>query len=127
MSNNKQQGGHNAHIPNDISRKMVSNLVKYLSMTQVQIADVVGIDVKTLRKHYKVELLTANIEQTINLARNAYVMALEGNVPMTIFLLKTRAGYIEPKMLEEEKIEETKIEKIEVVLAVAPNDIMLKE
>ena len=119
-----KQGGHNAHIPNDISRKMVSNLVKYLSMTQVQIAEVVGIDVKTLRKHYKTELTTAHIDQTINLARNAYVMALEGNVPMTIFLLKTRAGYIEPKtiMESEDTEEQTKIDKIEVTLAQAPNN-----
>lgn len=103
---------------------MVSNLVKYLSMTQVQIAEVVGIDVKTLRKHYKIELLTSSIEQNVNLARNAYVMAFEGNVPMTIFLLKTRAGYVEPKTIIESgnTEDQDKIEKIEVVLAVASNN-----
>lgn len=113
-------GGHNRHEPNDISRKMVSNLVKYLSMTQVQIAEVVGVDVKTLRKHYKSELLTASIEQNMSLARNAYAMALDGNPTMTIFLLKTRCGYIEPKQVEEVE-EVAKIEKIEVTLAKAPN------
>jgi len=65
------------------------------------IAAVIGIDAKTLRKHYAAELDVAAIKANAAVGRTAFLMATGGPrrlwhkaVPsMTIFWLKTRMGW----------------------------------
>jgi hypothetical protein len=51
----KDKGGRPAHAPDDRSRQMVEVLSGF-GIPQDKIADVIGVDGKTLRKHYATEL-----------------------------------------------------------------------
>jgi hypothetical protein len=67
------------------------------------IARVLGIDPKTLRKHYREELDTGHIKATAKVAENLYRKATgEGReaVVAAIFWLKTRAGWKETSVTE---------------------------
>jgi hypothetical protein len=63
------------------------------------IARVVGIDAKTLRKHYREELDTGQIKATARVAESLFRKATtDGSQSVTaaIFWLKTRGGWREP-------------------------------
>jgi hypothetical protein len=72
------------------------------------IAAVLGIDAKTLRKHYAAELDVAAIKANAAVGRTAFLMATGGPrrlwqkaVPsMTIFWLKTRMGWKDTTQLQ---------------------------
>jgi hypothetical protein len=51
----KDKGGRPEHVPDDRSRQMVEVLSGF-GIPQDKIADVIGVDGKTLRKHYATEL-----------------------------------------------------------------------
>ena len=51
----KDKGGRPVHAPDDRSRQMVEVLSGF-GIPQDKIADVIGVDGKTLRKHYATEL-----------------------------------------------------------------------
>ena len=51
----KDKGGRPAHAPDDRSRQMVEVLSGF-GIPQDKIADVIGVDGKTLRRHYATEL-----------------------------------------------------------------------
>lgn len=123
MGDKKQHGGHNKHIPNDVSKKMISNMATYLP--QKHVAKLAGMDIKTLRKHYMPELTKGAGDLNIRLVQTAFEVAIEGKNPtMLIFLMKTRLGMCETNAIAEENETEVNgpIEKIEVTLAQAPNN-----
>ena len=72
-------------------------------MPEIDIARVVGIDPKTLRKHYRDELDTGQIKANAKVTESLYRKATgEGReaVVAAIFWLKTRAGWKETTVNE---------------------------
>lgn len=92
----------NPHEPTKISRELVKSLVA-LGSTQEHIADIMGIDEKTLRKYYREELDHSLSLLLKDVADTAYKMALRGDQKMIEMILKCRARWSAYKPPEEEK------------------------
>lgn len=70
---------------------------------QPDIARVIGIDPKTLRKYYDEELATATAKANAKVAESLYKKALgdgPGAVTSAIFWMKTRAGWRETSVVD---------------------------
>ena len=89
--------GGRAHQPDPTSRRQVEAMAAY-GVPEADVATVLGIDPKTLRKHYRQELTTGAIKATTKVAESLYRKALgDGSQSVTaaIFWLKTRAHWKE--------------------------------
>jgi hypothetical protein len=94
--------GRKAHRPEPATRRQVEALAGY-GVPEAEIAAVVGIDAKTLRKHYRPELDHGHTKANARVAENLYRKATgEGREAVTaaIFWLKTRAGWKETSLHE---------------------------
>ncbi len=81
------------HSPTDEQRKTVEAMSGY-GIPEVDIARVLDIDPKTLRKHYRRELDTAFVHANARVAQSLFNQATAGNnVAAAIFWLKVRAGW----------------------------------
>ncbi len=71
-------------------------------LTQIQIAEVFrdGIDVKTLRKHFREELDIAKAKAIANLGASCYKRAMAGDNASTFFYLKTQGGWKETQVVD---------------------------
>ena len=88
------------HNPTNEQRKTVEALAGY-GVPELNIASVIGIDPKTLRKHYRHELDTAFITANARVAQSLFKMATEGqNVAAAIFWMKARAKWTEKQSIE---------------------------
>lgn len=88
-----------AHEPTEATRKLVEGMV-LVGYPHEEIVNYIGIaSVDTLKKHYAKEL-DAMREKGAALAKTAYQIAMQGNVPMIMFILKTRYGWRETDMNE---------------------------
>jgi hypothetical protein len=114
-----------AHKPNDLSRQLVKNMAKCLP--KKHIAMYMGLNIKTLNKHYEEELKeTINIK--MKLVQTAIDIALEDrNVTMIIFLLKTFVGLTEDQA--EQAAEHAMAEPMEIKFDVLPakNEVKVKK
>jgi hypothetical protein len=94
--------GRRAHKPDLALRRQVETLAGF-GVPEDDIAGVIGIDPKTLRKHYRHELdhghVKANARVAENLCRKATGEGREA-VTAAIFWLKTRAGWKETSVQE---------------------------
>ena len=89
--------GRRAHKPDPTSRRQVEALAGY-GIPEAEIGEVIGIDPKTLRKHYRAELRQGHTKANAKVAENLYRRATSENreaVTAAIFWLKTRAGWRE--------------------------------
>jgi hypothetical protein len=89
--------GRRAHRPDPRTRRQVEAMAAY-GVPEVDVARVVGIDAKTLRKHYRDELDTGQVKATARVAEFLFHKATtEGPqcVTAAIFWLKTRGGWRE--------------------------------
>ena len=89
--------GRRAHKPDPFHRRQVEAMAAY-GVPEQNIARVVGIDAKTLRKHYREELDTGQTKATAKVAESLYRKATtDGHQSVTaaIFWLKTRGGWRE--------------------------------
>ena len=89
--------GRRAHKPDPFHRRQVEAMAGY-GVPELDIARVIGIDAKTLRKHYRDELDTGQIKATARVAEFLFHKATtEGPqcVTAAIFWLKTRGGWRE--------------------------------
>jgi hypothetical protein len=94
--------GRRAHRPDETSRRQVEAMAGY-GVREADIATVLEVDEKTLRKHYRSELDKGHIKATTKVAENLYRKATgEGREAVTaaIFWLKTRAGWKETLVQE---------------------------
>ncbi len=94
--------GRRAHKPDPTSRRQVEAMAAY-GVPEADIARVVGIDPKTLRKHYREELDVGAIKANSRIAESLYRKALgDGaqSVTAAIFWLKTRAHWKETDVHE---------------------------
>src|ERR1700704_3889110 len=91
-----------AHKPDSTSRRQVEAMAGY-GVPEADIAGVIGVDPKTLRKHYRDELKNGHVKANAKVAENLYRRATgEGReaVIAAIFWLKTRAGWRETNVHE---------------------------
>jgi hypothetical protein len=86
--------GRRAHKPDPLQRRQVEAMAAY-GIPEFDIARVVGVDPKTLRKHYRDELDLGEIKANAQVAGYLYNAAKSGNVTAQIFWLKTRAKWRE--------------------------------
>jgi hypothetical protein len=87
------------HAPDDASRKQVEAMAGY-GITEKDIATVLGIDPKTLRKHYRHELDVAHIKANSRVAESLFKNAIKGNVAAQIWWSKTQMGWSEKLGIE---------------------------
>lgn len=89
--------GRAAHEPDPVSRRQVEAMAGY-GVGEEDIAKVLGVSPKTLRKHYREELDTGHVKATAKVAESLYRKATgDGpqSVTAAIFWLKTRGGWKE--------------------------------
>jgi hypothetical protein len=86
--------GRRAHKPDPAQRRQVEALAAY-GIPEPDIARVVGVDPKTLRKHYRDELDMGETKANAQVAGFLFNSAKSGNVSAQIFWLKTRARWRE--------------------------------
>ena len=86
--------GRRAHQPDPGLRRQVEAMAAY-GIPEDDIARVVTIDPKTLRKHYRDELDMGATKANAQVAGFLFNSARNGNVTAQIFWLKTRASWKE--------------------------------
>jgi hypothetical protein len=94
--------GRKAHQPDPVTRRQVEAMAAY-GIPEADIAMVIEIDPKTLRRHYRKELGTGHIKANTKVAENLYRKATgdgRESVVAAIFWLKTRARWKETTVNE---------------------------
>ena len=94
--------GRPAHEPTPMTRRNVEALAGY-GVPEVDIAGVIGIDPKTLRKHYPQELRYGHVKANAKVAENLFRKATgdgRESVIAAIFWMKTRAQWKETSVTE---------------------------
>jgi hypothetical protein len=86
--------GRRSHKPDPAQRRQVEAMAAY-GIPADDISRVVGIDAKTLRKHYRDELDLGETKANAQVAGFLFNSARTGNVTAQIFWLKTRARWRE--------------------------------
>src|SRR6266480_4101093 len=86
--------GRRAHRPDPSQRRQVEAMAAY-GIPEGDISVVVGIEPKTLRKHYREELDLGETKANAQVAGFLFNSAKSGNVTAQIFWLKTRARWRE--------------------------------
>ena len=80
------------HEPTKASRELVK-MHTMVGTPQSVVADLLDIDGKTLRKHYRKELDLSGNQANAQIGGALYNKAIKGDTPAMIFWLKTRAGF----------------------------------
>jgi len=109
------------YAPSDEQRRMVK-VMSGFGIPQTDIANQIGVDAKTLRKHFRDELDRGMTEANMRVAQSLFAMATTGgSVAAAIFWMKARAGWREKH--PEEPAED---EKTTVVIHrfVVPSDVV---
>jgi len=86
--------GRRAHKPDLAQRRQVEAMAAY-GIPEINIAAVLGVDPKTLRKHYRDELDLGETKANAQVAGYLFNAAKNGTVTAQIFWLKTRAKWRE--------------------------------
>ena len=86
--------GRRAHKPDTAQRRQVEAMAAY-GIPEPDIARVLFVDPKTLRKHYRDELDLGETKANAQVAGYLFNAAKNGNVTAQIFWLKTRARWRE--------------------------------
>jgi hypothetical protein len=87
------------HIITDESRRMVES-TSGLGLPHEQIAILVGIDDKTLRKYYRTELDTGKAKANGQIAKTLYSKAVGGDTTSLIWWTKTQMKWAETQKHE---------------------------
>ena len=94
--------GRPPHEATSLSRRNVEALAGY-GVPEADIAGVVGVDPKTLRKHYRQELRYGHVKANAKVAENLFRKATgdgRESVIAAIFWMKTRAQWKETQVTE---------------------------
>lgn len=67
--------------------------LKLLGLTDIHVAQLMGVGQKTLARHFRKELSRARAEMLAKVAVTLYEQAVAGDVAACIFWLKTQAGW----------------------------------
>jgi len=119
------------HQPDAVSRRQVEALAGY-GVREPDIAGMLGIDAKTLRKHYRSELDLGHVKANAKVAENLYRKATgEGREAVTaaIFWLKTRARWKEVSLNEHSGIDGQPIEQVSEIrrIIVSPGVVTIDD
>ena len=87
------------HDPTAAQRQLVQ-LHATIGTTHATIARIVGIDAKTLRKHYRDELDLAEAQANATIGGALFNKAKGGDTAAMIFWMKTRAGWREKQEID---------------------------
>ena len=109
-----------AHIPTDESRKMVES-TSGLGLPHEQIAILVGIDDKILRKYYRTELDTGKAKANGQIAKTLYSKALAGDTTSLIWWTKSQMRWSETVRQEVTGADGKELQGIQVTF-VKPNE-----
>ena len=114
------------HQPDDFHRRQVEALAGY-GVPETDIAGMIGIDPKTLRKHYRHELDHGHTKANAKVAENLYRKATGESreaVTAAIFWLKARARWKEVSVNEHSGIDGAPIEQVTKIqrIIVSPPD-----
>ena len=90
--------GRPTHEPTEKTRIEVNTLAS-VGTPQDEIAKYIGVDRKTLTKHYRDELDRAMIGANAQVARRLFKQT-ENNTAAAIFWLKCRAGWVDTQKVE---------------------------
>lgn len=90
--------GRPTHEPTEKTRIEVNTLAS-VGTPQDEIAKYIGVDRKTLTKHYRDELDRAMIGANAQVARRLFKQT-ENNTAAAIFWLKCRAGWVDKQSIE---------------------------
>lgn len=85
------------HVVTEARRKLVE-LHATIGTPQEIIADLLGIDAKTLRKYYREELDLSMAKANAAIGGALYNKALKGDTAAMLFWMKTRAGWKETQV-----------------------------
>jgi hypothetical protein len=86
-------GGRPPALPTDETRRIV-RLMSGMGIPQSQIATIIAVTPKTLRKHYHKELKRSAINANLEVLKTLYSLATSGkNASASIFWAKTRCGF----------------------------------
>lgn len=88
------------HKPTDAQRQLVQ-LHATIGTQQEIIADIIGVDAKTLRKHYREELDLALARANAAIGGALFNKAKGGDTTAMIFWMKTRAQWREKLEIEQ--------------------------
>lgn len=94
--------------PHQVTRS-AQNIVRMwvaLGATQEQIARKLGISQDTLVKYYRNEYETGHVEANMQIGGVLFKKALEGDTASVFFYLKTRAGYKEISVNQNQNLDE---------------------
>lgn len=109
------------HQPDGMGRRQVEALAGY-GVPEAEIAGMIGIDAKTLRKHYRTELDHGHTKANARVAENLFRKATgEGRESVTaaIFWLKTRARWKETSIHEHGGVPGQPVEQVTQIKLVA--------
>lgn len=115
--------GRPRHEPDAYQRRQVEVLAGY-GIPETEIASLIGIDPKTLRRHYRSELDHGHTKANARVAENLFRMATgEGREAVTaaIFWLKTRARWKEVSVHEHGGVPGQPITKIQRIIVSPPD------
>ena len=87
------------HEPTDLTRQTVQ-LHATVGTNQELIADIIGIDAKTLRLHYRQELDQSRAKANATIGGQLYSKAKGGDTAAMIFWMKTQAGWKETTVVD---------------------------
>ena len=87
------------HEPTDLTRQTVQ-LHATVGTPQELIAQIIGIDAKTLRKHYRDELDLSLAKANATIGGALFNKAKGGDTAAMIFWMKTQAGWKEKSVIE---------------------------
>lgn len=89
------------------SRRKLVELHATIGTTQETIADLLGIDAKTLRKYYREELDQSAAKALAAVGGALYNKAIKGDTAAMIFWMKTRGGWRETQVLDHKSTDGT--------------------
>lgn len=99
MTEDKPVSGMPPHEPTRATRDLVQ-LHTMVGTTQETIASIIGIDPKTLRKHYRVELDQSKAKANATIGGALFNKAKSGDTTAMIFWMKTQAGWRETQQID---------------------------
>lgn len=110
-----------AHKPDKASRDTVM-MHSMVGTPQTDIARVLGIDEKTLRKHYRDELDLASAKANATIGGALFNKAKSGDTTAMIFWMKTRARWTERSELDHTSSDGSMTPKPSRIELVAPDN-----
>lgn len=97
-------GGRPSFVADNTQRVAVSALAACGTRFAL-IAQHVGVDTKTLRRHFRQELADGRQDANARIAKSLFDSALGGNTVAQIFWLKTRAGWRETNVVQNQLLD----------------------